>query len=290
MSAYKEKKNSLAVKNPELSKQWHPTKNGDLTPNNVTMGSNKKVWWKCEKGHIWETKINNRTQGSGCPYCSGQRVCDDNSLQALNPELSKQWHPTKNGDLTPNNFTMNSSKKVWWKCKKGHEWEAAINNRNWGTGCPYCYGRLAHEDSCLQILNPELSKQWHPTKNGDLTPNDVTTGSRKKVWWKCKKGHEWEAAIVSRNGSGSGRGGSGCPFCLNKRVCKDNCLHTLNPKLSKQWHTIKNRELTPKDVVAGSVKKVWWKCEKGHEWEAQVNNRTNGRGCPYCCNKENKKL
>jgi len=65
------------------------------------------------------------------------------SLQVINPKLSKEWHPTKNGVLTPEDVTPYSNKKVWWVCEKKHEWSVAICNRNRGTGCPYCSGRVA---------------------------------------------------------------------------------------------------------------------------------------------------
>ena len=116
----------------------------------------------------------------------------------------------------------------------------------------------------LSIENPELAKEWHPTKNGKLTPNDVTPGSGRKVWWICNKGHEWMALIGDRSN------GNNCPYCSGHRVCKDNCLATLNPKLSQEWHPTKNGKLTPNDVMAGSIKKVWWICNKGHEWEAKI--------------------
>jgi len=267
--------NSLQMLNPEISKQWHSTKNQGLTPNDVTVGSNKVVWWQCDKGHEWEASIVKR-KITGCPYCSGKRVCIDNCLQTLNPELSKQWHPSKNADLTPSDVTTGSKKKVWWQCEKGHEWEATVANRGNGKGCPFCSGNRACNDNSLQTLNPALSNQWNLEKNGDLTPNDVTPGSNKKVWWLCEKGHEWEAIINRRNV------GSGCPYCSGQYICIDNCLQTLNLKLSKQWHPSKNDNLTPKDVTSVSTKKVWWQCEKGHEWETSVNHRTNGTGCPFC--------
>ena len=272
------KNNSLAVINLELSKQWHPNKNGLLTPNDVTTGSNKKVWWRCEKGHEWEATVKKRTSGRNCPFCSGNRVCIDNCLQTLNPELAKQWHPTKNGGLTPSDVTTGSNKNVWWLCEKGHEWEISVVSRK-KCGCPYCSGKRACTDNSLQVLNPELAKQWHPAKNMELTPSDVTTGSAKKVWWQCEKGHEWEATISNRGN------GKGCPFCSGNRVCVDNCLQTLNPELAKQWHPIKNGDLTPSDVTTGSNKNVWWLCEKGHEWEISVSSRTNGNGCPFCSGK-----
>ena len=201
-----------------------------------------------------------------------------NSLAVKNPKLSKQWHPTKNENLTPDAVTAYSNKKVWWQCEKGHEWQARISHRSNGVGCPYCLNKCACVDNCLQSLNPELAKQWHPTKNGSLTPNDITTGSSKKVWWQCNKKHEWLETVASRVN------GNGCPFCSGHRVCHDNCLQTLNPELAKQWHPSKNGTLTPNDFTAGSAKKVWWKCEKGHEWEAFIYNRKKGSGCPICYN------
>ena len=276
MEIYDKKKDNLAIKNPKLSQQWHPTKNGALTPSDVKAGSGKKVWWVCEKGHEWEATILNRTNGRDCPYCSGRYAYDDNSLRTLNPELAKQWHPTKNGDLTPDRVTVSAGKKVWWICDKGHEWEATINSRTSGRGCPFCSGKRVCDDNSLQTSNPELAKYWHPTKNGDLTPGDVTVGSDKKVWWVCEKKHEWEATISNRVN------GRGCPFCSGKRVCDDNSLQTSNPELSKHWHPTKNGELTPGDVTAGSDKKVWWQCENGHEWEATISSRVSGNGCPFC--------
>lgn len=82
---------SLAEVNPELAKEWHPTKNGSLTPFDIFARSNKKIWWKCVKGddHEWEANINNRSRlGRGCPVCSGQKVVASNSLATLNPNLA----------------------------------------------------------------------------------------------------------------------------------------------------------------------------------------------------------
>ncbi|MEI7482789.1 MAG: zinc-ribbon domain-containing protein [Elusimicrobiota bacterium] len=84
------KNNSLAKYNSALSRQWHPSRNGELTPVNVTAGSNKKVWWLCKKGHEWLSSINNRTNGNGCPFCSGKAVSTENSLATLNPKLARK--------------------------------------------------------------------------------------------------------------------------------------------------------------------------------------------------------
>ena len=107
------------------------------------------------------------------------------------PDLVNEWHPNKNGELTPQHFTHGSSKKVWWLCSKVHSFDSVIYARTGKqrNGCPYCAGKKSSEDYNLQKLFPEIAKEWHPTKNGKLTPKECTQGSDKKVWWICPKNH-----------------------------------------------------------------------------------------------------
>lgn len=271
--------NCLQTKNPKLAKEWHPAKNASLTAKDVTSGSQKKVWWICNRGHEWEAKVADRNRGIGCPYCAGKFVSKDYNLQVSNPSLAMQWHPKRNGSLSPKDVTPGSKKKIWWICDNGHEWQAAVQNRNKGSGCPHCpriITRKVSENECLLALNPEVAKEWHPTKNDTLTPRDVTSGSSKKVWWMCRKGHEWKASIANRNN------GSGCPYCSNKKVSKENSLALRFPNISQEWHPTKNIPLTPQNVTPGSNKKIWWICKNQHEWKAEVHVRTHGHGCPYC--------
>ena len=198
---------TLAFKYPLISEEWHPIKNNGLTPYDVYSKANKKVWWKCSKGHEWDSVIGNRTNGKqNCPYCSGKRVSSDNCLANHNQLLVSEWHPRKNGDTTPYNVTLYSHKKVWWKCAKGHEWESTVAHRSNGRGCPFCCvgPREVDFSNCLAFDKPVLAQEWNFDKNKRLTPLDVTSGSGKKVWWSCNKcGNGWRAAIFSRS---SGRG------------------------------------------------------------------------------------
>jgi len=275
---------SLAEVNPALAKEWHPTKNGDLTPMDVFPKSSVIVWWKCSKGddHEWKVSVHSR---KGCPVCENKKVVLSNCLATTHPEIAKEWHRTKNGELTPFDIVAGSNKKFWWKCPKGddHEWVASSNKRLGGAGCHICWGRKVVKSNCLATTHEQISTEWHPTKNGDLTPNDVSIESNKKVWWKCSKGknHEWLAQINSRKVSN-------CPVCGNKKVVISNCLATTHPEIAEEWHPAKNGELTPFDIVAGSNKKVWWKCSKGddHEWETAINIRKIGRNCPICANRK----
>jgi hypothetical protein len=166
------KKKSLAETHPEIAKQWHPTKNGHLSPNDVTIGSGKLVWWKCLKGddHEWENSPNSRYNKKEkriikCSVCSGRTIVKSNSLQSLNPELAKEWHPSLNGDLTPVDVYHLTSKRVWWKCSKAedHYWDATIRKRGMlrdgrksGDGCPFCRGLKVAKSNSLQTKYPKL--------------------------------------------------------------------------------------------------------------------------------------
>jgi len=143
---------SLFAKNPELAKEWNFSKNKTLLPWMVTVSTAKKVWWKCRKGHEWEDKISDRNRGNGCSYCSGHKVDKGNCLSTVNPKLASEWHPTKNGQITPNDVTCSSNKKVWWKCRKGHEWQTVIYSRTQGRGCPYCYGVILKDGTWCNSL------------------------------------------------------------------------------------------------------------------------------------------
>jgi superfamily II DNA or RNA helicase len=210
------KSNSLANNHSEIAKQWHPTKNGGLTPWDVTPGSGKKVWWKCPVAddHEWEAPPVSRTHmASGCPCCENLKTVFSNCLATTHPEIAKQWHPTKNGELSPETVVASSPRKVWWKCSVAvdHEWQASIASRTrLGAGCSCCVGLTVVKSNCLSTTHPDLAKEWHPTKNDDLTPEEVIAGTERIVWWKCPKGpdHVWQARVDQRS-----RMATGCPRC-----------------------------------------------------------------------------
>ena len=267
----------------DLLAEWDSERNLPLTPETVSRGSKRRVFWCCANGHSWQAAVHTRSgSGTGCPYCSGRLpVPGETDFATRYPDLAAEWHPTKNGDLTPSDVLPGSHRLVWWQCPHGHEWRAQIKSRVSGAGCPVCSNRaLLRGVNDLATNNPELARQWHPTKNGDLTPADVVPGTRRKVWWVCDKGHEWRAAVSARVN------GSGCPVCTSKKIVPGiNDLASQYPAVAKEWHPTKNGSLTPERVAPASNKKVWWICDKGHEYRATVASRTqrNG-GCPYCAN------
>lgn len=410
----------LASANPILAKEWHPTKNLPLTPENIKPYSSKKVWWLGECGHEWQETVSNRSTGNGCPFCAGKKVLAGfNDLQTTHPWLAAEWHPHKNGDLTPEMVTAGAEIKVWWLGKCGHEWQSLLYSRKAGRGCPVCRGlKVAKGFNDLASQKPELVTEWHPTKNNDLTPDNITPMSEKKVWWQCIYGHEWQAVVAARSK------GHGCPICARRfhtsfpeqtiffylkkvfpdaisgyrdifpgvmeldiflpsistgieydgvawhssrksesdkikyTICRENnirlirvreskqemteaicdgsiyinpdpspaeldtTIHQLfqiigifepdisterdfneiyssyrkviqsnslaqrQPMIAKQWHPTKNGALTPEMFPARSNARVWWMCQKGHEWQSTPNDRVAGYGCPYCSNQK----
>jgi hypothetical protein len=195
--------NSLARKSPELAKQWHPKKNGKLTPKDVVAAGKHKYFWQCKKDktHVWQASIASRLNGNGCPDCSHSRVSKDNCLNKDFPYLAAQIHPTKNGGITGDTISAGSQKKVWWICDKGpdHIWQATPANRTYhGSGCPCCSGKQNSITNCLATISPETAKQWDKSKNGKLTPRDVSPYSAQIVWWRCGRGHSWQQKITQR--------------------------------------------------------------------------------------------
>ena len=208
-------------------------------------------------------------------------------LSQSHPGLALEFHPTKNGDLTPADITRGTNKKIWWLCKDcQHEWLTTGNKRTQGRGCPACAGKAVHIDgrNSLFSISPDISSEWHPEKNGDLTPSDVTCGTGKKIWWLCKEcQHEWLTSGAQR------KRGRGCPACAGKAVHIDgrNSLASISPNIAAEWHTEKNGDLVPSDVVAGTHQKIWWLCKDcEHEWVNTGSHRTSrDQGCPSCAGK-----
>ena len=165
--------NSLAEVHPELVSEWSE-KNLPLTPDDITFGSNKKVWWKGTCGHEWQTSVKARSNGEKCPICSGARVIAGiNDLATLEPLLVKQW--SKKNKIKPTEVSIGSHKKVIWRCKKGHEWEAAVKSRTINkTGCPYCsHNKVLAGFNDFATLLPDIAAEWSD-RNYPLLPTQVT--------------------------------------------------------------------------------------------------------------------
>ena len=271
---------------PELVGQFHTDLNGNTQPNEISHGSKKKIWWQCPSNpkHVYDMSPNDRTGKSkaGCPYCSGRRTLPEDSLEATHNSILREWDHIKNIKISPSEVRYGSGKKVWWTCSKNHSYQARISDRTLkGSGCPYCSGKIATTETSLSALYPEVAINWHPTKNGNLRPDKVTSRSDKKAWFTCPNSslHDYQARIADTTDKKK----VGCPYCSGVKVAPDTSLAFKFPRISKEWHPFKNGKLTPEKITSGSNKMVWWLCEKGHEYKMQPHTRTYlNRGCNQC--------
>ncbi|MBS2009910.1 MAG: helix-turn-helix domain-containing protein [Cyanobacteria bacterium SZAS TMP-1] len=133
--------NNLTL-NKRLASEFHPTKNGKLKPSDLTLGSHRKVWWKCPKGddHEWKQFVYMRKRGNNCPACSNFKLSKTNVLSAY-PKIARDFHPSKNGKLKPDKLLATWHKKIFWLCSKcKYEWQMRPYQRvTEGMGCPECY-------------------------------------------------------------------------------------------------------------------------------------------------------
>ena len=200
------------------------------------------------------------------------------------PHLVEQWDTERNGTLRAEAVTAGSGVMVWWRCPGGpdHRWRAKPNNRTRGAGCPYCTNRRVSVTNSLAARSPRIAAEWHPTRNGLVGPADITGTSTRVCWWQCslRPEHQWRAAVRDRS-----RHQKGCPYCARRRVSDESSLARWHPQIAVEWDPMRNGDLSPRDVVPGSSRRVWWRCrhDPAHAWQAAVANRVRrSSGCPHC--------
>ena len=271
---------------PDVASQFHPLKNTDKKVEDFNFNSSLSVWWQCNIGadHVWKTPISNRTKlRSNCPFCAGQKPCENNNLAASHPEIVRSWGP--NNLNPPSSYLPFSKSEVEWVCSKDatHVWTQKILQRvKSQTGCPYCdpKSRIVTKDTSLATTYPELIKEWDFSKNTmrGLDPEKLFAGSAKKAWWVCNNGHSWESQIRHRTTSKTQ-----CSYCSRRKANVSYNLAIEFPQLLKEWDYDKNASLSPESLVPGSGKRVWWKCAYGHSWQTDIYSRAiTGSNCGLC--------
>ncbi|MBP7863789.1 hypothetical protein KA183_19040 [bacterium] len=267
---------------PKALSQFDKAKNKGINP--FKLSQKEEVWWRCNeaKDHVWRTKFRKKDAKLRCPFCRGVKGSSTNNL-SMDKGLAKQFHPTKNGKLRMQDIPLGSARKVWWKCTKSpnHAWKASVAARyREGTGCPYCTNRLVASTNSLAVLYPDVANEWDLKKNKYVKPSEIIAASHRLCWWRCKScEYSWRSAVELRT-----LRGYGCPACAGRAVTKKNCLATLFPAISKEWHPKKNGAVKPRDVFAGTNEKYWFLCKQcGHSWKTNISSRTRlGCGCPKC--------
>jgi len=280
----------------ELQGQWHKTMNRNIGHILIKPYSNRKIWWSCDQcpqgfPHVWEAFLNSRSQGNGCPFCSGQAICQHNTLAQKAPEVALLWDVEKNHPVSPDQVTASSNMKAHWKCSAClHEWQASICDKARDkSGCPQCAkahaGRKAdgtrQKHPTFAAANHALLEQWDHDRNKDNGnfPDNTTLQSNKLIWWhchECPKGkvHSWQAPACSR--TRQGKRAIGCPFCVGQKLCECNSLKTVCPDIAADFDTEKNG-VSPAEVTSATAAKYSWLSDQPGAKQRSVAQRTRHR-------------
>lgn len=257
--------NDLATFQPNLATLWHKTRNGDLKPSSYRAGSSNVVWWQGECGHEWKRAIQNMVTNPTCPQCYGNKVNPGKSdLATTNPELAAEWHPTKNGEQTPADYQAGNGYKAWWQCAEKHEWQASIYSRK-TRNCPVCAGqKIVAGFNDLATTHPKIASEWHPTKNGDLTPKDISKGGTTVIWWKCEKEHEWKIKAFPRTKRGNGCGKCSHPISKAEKEIFEYITQLGLTAEQNNRKVLNGKELDiyiPSKMIAIEFNGVYWHSE-----------------------------
>ncbi len=188
---------------PKLKPLWDSTKNTEPA-SKVPAHSYHPAWWTCTRGHSFQRSPRMMLRDPSCKECTGTGAAT--SIAKKRPHLVPMWHPTKNGTTTPSTTAANAPNAVWWQCAHGHEFQRAPLQMDSDSSCPACE---LLETTSLAVVNPVVAAEWHKTKNGDLTPKEVSADHMMNVWWQCPNGHEYQATVRSRV-----KADRRCPVCF----------------------------------------------------------------------------
>ena len=272
---------------PHLQQQWDHAANTHLGGVDIRPQSKRKVRWICDQcpdGHLhsWSARVQSRTNGSGCPQCSGRKVCKHNSLATKAPAVAAQWDYEAN-DGTPDGVVAQSNQPAHWHCDAcGHEWRATICARvsKLKRGCPQCAESARTKKKYVKqptiAENPVLLAQWDHKRNAEQGhfPDRVRLQSAKQIFWLCNKcsvgqQHSWSAQPFSRTGPSK----TGCPCCSGHAACECNSLQALHPSIAAEWDHSRN-EGQPSEYNAHSVHLAWWISPQRGSWQQTIKTRS----------------
>lgn len=226
------------------------------------LNNKTKIRIRCAIGHEWETAFNGvLNRGTWCPFCSPTAKGTINEMREIAASRGgKCLSPTY----------VNSSTKLRWSCANNHEWEARPGDVKWGQWCPHCAGNLPR--------TIEEMRDIAQSRGGDcLSSNYVNLATH--LWWRCAKGHTWQASPNNVKG-GPNKKGSWCP------VCAANFPGTIDEM--KAIAASRGGECLSSTYVNSSTK-LRWRCANDHEWEAlprevkgRLNKKTGKRQGTWC--------
>jgi hypothetical protein len=268
---------SIAEKYPEVLPYWDHKKNIPSNPEKITAVLTNTYSWICMQEHSFTRLLKGMVKDQSCKYC--------HSIKKTHPKLLDEWDFANNNHIDPIEITQGSDKSLWWLCENGHSWNASIVSRLKGN-------KKCHACLSLGFRFPYLLNEWDFEKNTEIDPMLVHAGTKKKAWWKCLNGHQWETSINNRSGDKK----SNCPICGRAlaaektrllKLSKSGSLEDNFPEVATKWNKELNKDLTPEDISSNSHTPVWWTCNCGNYYKQTPNHLVTllKRSSSYKCEK-----
>lgn len=195
---------------------------GGLCLSKKYVNSQTNLRWRCKEGHEWNGLPNNVKRGEWCPFCAGN--------VRLNIEILQARAKAKGGKCLSKKY-VNAKTPILWECALGHKWKVASINVRKGTWCPICSIQIRSSKRKLTIEKMGLLAR----AKGGICLSDIYVNSHTTLRWKCKEGHEWEAAADNI------QHGTWCPYCskgVTERICRKLFEYIFNeefPKKKPSW-------------------------------------------------------
>ena len=271
-----------------MSQEWHPTKNGILTPKKVTRGSGKKVWWLCPMGHEYQATLlaRNGGFGVGCPKCYSRRQTSF-AEQAVYHYIKKIFPDAINGFKASFLGKMELDiyiPSIRWAVEyDGMAWHNEKTKEREIRKYKAC---KENGIKLYRLKEDEIEKQYDGTYDSAMHTEDM---------WTSEKLNQTIYSLLLELCHG--------PFMINfpidvekdrfsimenMKVKLDESIAVKYPLLVKEWDYEKNGTLKPENVSHGMQTKVWWKCSScGISFQANISSRCSGTGCPKCARNRN---
>ena len=299
---------------------WHD--DNPKKPHEVFMHTKTKYEFNCDAcPHSFSTSLSNIVNGSWCPYCANQKLCEDTlscptclkkTFYAFDGETANEKFKVDCWDeenpIEPYHVFMNSDKIYRFKCDMcPHSFKSGLDQIVRGSWCPYCVNAKRCDDtlSCKTCLAKTFHSFDGKTSSGTLKvqcwskrnkkqPHEVALQCNGKFEFICDAcQHPFKSVLANIVN------GSWCPYCANKKLCDDtlscqSCLkktfHSFDIKTPNGnkvldcWN--KENPKNPHEVFMKTHTKYKFNCDAcQHSFESAIFNIVKGKWCPTCKNK-----
>lgn len=284
--------NDLATTHPQLAEEWHPSRNGDLSPREVSYGMAKKVWWICPEGHEYQADILHRSSGTSCPVCNSGRQTSFAEqavfyyIKKVFPDAINHYKDIFDKSMELDIYIPSIRLAIEYD---GMAWHKADKIEREKRKYRIC------QKNGIRLLR---LKEFISEEDRDTADEYLSLGDR--PMYEHKYLQQTIRFLLDRIDPETNMWTRRDPSAIHSKISidikrdereirsymtrlKKGSLAECFPELAKEWHPTKNGALTPDKVKPHSDIMAWWCCPKcGNEYPSSIGKRSYGTGCPRC--------